>query len=120
MSEVFIEYREDSVYPQTGWNPSRLYPEYPFGENNIQKEKNDVYDMVRSLLNMMGLDQKNFGRKCWNPLGTYIRPGDYVVIKPNFVMHLNENKKVKKNSMECLITHPSCLRALCDYCLIAL
>lgn len=120
MSEVYIEYRQGSVYPQTGWNPSRPYPEYPFGDHNIQKEPNDAYDMIRSLFQMMGLDRDNFGKKCWNPLGAYISPGDLVLIKPNFVMHCNENRKRRENSMACLVTHPSCLRAVCDYCLIAL
>jgi uncharacterized protein (DUF362 family) len=35
-------------------------------------------------------------------------------------MHVNENKQVAQNALECLVTHPSCLRAICDYCIIAL
>lgn len=35
-------------------------------------------------------------------------------------MHKNKNKKVINNSLECLITHPSVLRAIIDYSIIAL
>lgn len=116
-NNVYIEYRKGSDYPRTGFNPSKRYPEYLFGYE-IQ-EHNDVYDMVRSCLIGMGLDKEHFGTSLWNPMGRYIKPGDHVLIKPNWVMHFN-GANVKKNAMECLVTHPSCLRAICDYCLIAL
>lgn len=120
MNTIYIESRPGSNYPKSGFSPSRYYPEYLFSKDTIQKEKNDIYDMVRQCLIGLGLDKDNYGKENWNPLGKYIKPGDQVLIKPNWVMHFNGAKNVKENSLECLVTHPSCLRAICDYCLIAL
>src|SRR6266446_4656454 len=48
---------------------------------------NGVYGAVRDMLALLRLDQGNLNTPGWNPLGTYIRRGDKVVIKPNFVLH---------------------------------
>lgn len=117
--KVILEYNDMADYPKDNFNPSKVYPEYLFSEE-IQNDSNDVYDMIRNCLKNMELDKENFGKKTWNPLSKFIKPGDRVIIKPNWVMHFNEAKHVKENSIECLVTHPSCLRAICDYCLIAL
>ena len=116
---VYIEINKESEYPRQGFHPHVCYPEYRYGKNEIQ-EKNDVYQMVRNCLIGMNLDIGHLGTKMWNPLGKYINPGDNVLIKPNWVMHYNGATNIKENSMECLVTHPSCLRAICDYCFIAL
>lgn len=115
---IYIEYREKSQYPQNNFHPSKKYPEYRYGDYINYTEENQVYDMIRNLLYRMGLDKKNFGTTDWNPMGEYIKPGDNVLIKPNWVM--NKNKTASKYALDCLVTHPSCLRAICDYCLIAL
>lgn len=120
MESVYLAYRKEAEYPKTDFNPAISYPEYLFGNDSISSEENDVYDMVRECLIGLGLDQKNYGTPAWNPMGEYVKPGDHVLIKPNWVMHYNGAKNVKENDMECLVTHPSCLRAICDYCLIAL
>lgn len=116
---VCIEYKENADYPKGNYNPGTYYPEYPFGSDEVNPHGNDVYEMIRNCLYDMGLDGPNFGTAAWNPLGQYISPGDFVIIKPNMVMHKNENKSVTENSLECLVTHPSCIRAICDYCVIA-
>ena len=119
MSTVYLEHRPNSSYPYKEYGPACMYPEYKYGEDTIQ-EKNDIYDMVRNCLFGLELDLDNYGTAKWNPLGKYIKPGDCVLIKPNWVMHFNGAKHVTENALECLVTHPSCLRAICDYCLIAL
>lgn len=108
---VCIEYKENADYPKDNYNPGSYYPEYPFGSGEVNPLGNDVYEMIRNCLFDMGLDCQNFGTTAWNPLGQYISPGDFVIIKPNLVMHKNENKSVLENSLECLVTHPSCIRA---------
>lgn len=122
MSKVVIEQMSGAQYPisHCNFNPGKCYPEYPFGYEPVGEEPNDAYELVRSCLIDMGLDVEHQGTKNWNPLGAYIKPGDFVVVKPNLVMHTNENKEGAENSFECLITHPACIRAICDYCVIAL
>jgi uncharacterized protein (DUF362 family) len=76
---------------------------------------NGVYTAVRDMLALLRLDQGRFGTPEWNPLGAYIRPGDRVVIKPNFVLHEFGAQK----GASCLTTHGSVLRAVLDYVYIA-
>jgi uncharacterized protein (DUF362 family) len=122
MIDFFIEGDINSVYPssQYNFNPDNAYPEYIWGNSEVSKGKNYVYEMVRNCFIGLKLDVDNFNTNEWNPLGEIINQGDTVLIKPNWVMHYNKNKKITKNSIECLITHPSILRVVTDYCLIAL
>jgi len=122
MNDFFINVQEDAVYPSSlnNYNPDTLYPEYLWSSCDVSKEKNHVYEMVRNCFIGLKLDVDNFNTKTWNPLGDIINQGDIVLIKPNWVMHYNKNNRIFENSLECLITHPSVLRAVTDYCLIAL
>jgi uncharacterized protein (DUF362 family) len=63
------------------------------------------------------MDGEHFGLPCWNPLGEIIRPGQTVVLKPNFVHELRETRA---GHGDCLITHGSVIRAVVDYVYIAL
>lgn len=119
MNKVYIQVNEGTDYPKNGFNPSELYPEYCYGQDSVQTERNEIYTMVRKCLIGYGLDIEHYGTSKWNPLADYIKPGDQVLIKPNWVMHYNGSGEYD-NAMECLVTHPSCIRAICDYCLIAL
>lgn len=114
MKEIYLEKREVYSYPETVemFAPSKRYPEYPF--QKISKTPNEVYDMVRQSMIGMGMDQRNIGLPGWNPLGEYIKPGDTVVIKPNMVKHCESLLKY-----ECTLTHPSVVRVVIDYCIIA-
>lgn len=114
MANIYIEKRDKCRYPRNNnsFNPSIAYPEYQMGE--ISKEENSVYDMVRSSLYGFGLDIDHFGQKEWNPLGSYINKGDSVLVKPNMVKHYESTEQ-----NECTLTHPSVVRAIIDYCLIA-
>lgn len=122
MIDIFINSVRDSVYPssQNNYNPDTFYPEYRWGNSEISTEKNNVYEMVRSCFIGLHMDANNLNTARWNPLGEIIKEGDSVLLKPNWVMHYNKNKNIKENSLECLITHPSVVRVVIDYCLIAL
>lgn len=115
---VYIHKSECNRYPDkmNSFSPSIRYPEYKFYDE-ISKSENMVYDMIRQCLYHMGFDKYNFNTKKWNPLKELINPGDVVLIKPNMV--LDENK-IKENGTDCLITHPSLVRAILDYVVLAL
>ncbi len=74
------------------YSPPILFPEYPFKEKKLD-QSNIVYKEIRNLLYEMDLDKVNFNTKHWDPFRNLINPGDMVVLKPNMVMHENENKK---------------------------
>ena len=120
MSNYFY-YLKNCEYPSDRfYRPDTLYPEYPFKKGGISEKKNDVYQMIRNLFCNMGFDKENFNTKQWNPLGKYIKEGQTVLIKPNLVLDRNSAEKNKKKGMECLVTHPSIVRCIMDYVLIAL
>lgn len=66
---------------------------------------------VREVLASAGLDRERMGAADWNPLGAYIRPGDSVLLKPNWVLHANRSG----GDDRCLVTHTSVLEALLPY-----
>lgn len=116
-----IEYDCNTYYPllESAYHPSVLYPEYPWNSNEISFAKNDVYNMLRNIFIRQQMDKDNLGTKKWNPLGEYIRPGQTVLLKPNWVSH--KNKLVHSDdSLICLVTHPSLVRVIVDYVVIAL
>lgn len=96
------------------FHPEVLYPEYQWDSlGNF----NPVYEGVRELFHLLGLDKKRYGTPYWNPLGEIIRSGDKVVVKPNFLWH---SHKYRSDEWEQVITHGSVIRAVVDYVLIAL
>ncbi len=78
-------------------------------------EDNSVYAAVRQSLALLGLDLGRYGSEDWNPMGAYVRPGDKIVLKPNFVMHEFGPWKGSNS----LTTHASILRAMIDYAYLA-
>jgi uncharacterized protein (DUF362 family) len=106
--------RNGTGYPDFPYAPSRPYPEYP--GRDLAAAPNGVYDAVRENFRLLGYDAANFGTPRWNPLGHLIRPGDSVFIKPNWVDH----KHRFGDDLWSVITHPSVIRAVLDYVLIAL
>jgi len=90
------------------FHPSESYPEW--SEYPISKVDNPAYRAIRKLLYALGLDIENFDTRFWNPLSLIIKPGDTVLLKPNFVYHNNNGQ-----SDDCLITHGSVIRATLDY-----
>lgn len=114
-SNVAIVKTDQYKYPGGGlFRPSKSYPEYLFDE--VECLENEAYDMVRQGLHLMGLDDEHYGGVEWNPLKEIVKPGDFVVIKPNLVMDVNR----QGGGTECLYTHPSVVAPVIDYVLIAL
>jgi len=104
-----------SSYPENPpFNPPEMYPESPFAASGDLS--NHVYPMVRDCLRLLRLDETNFGKPEWNPLRRLISPGQRVLIKPNFVLHFNAGG----GPLNAVVTHPSIVRAILDYVVIAL
>ena len=120
MSTVVLEKSDITAYPQECFDPDEAYPEYPFGKEAVQSGTNAPYRLIRAALRDLELDTEHYGTPAWNPLGSLVKPGQTIVVKPNLVMDRNENAEAGPLAMDCLITHPSCLRAIVDYAVIAL
>lgn len=116
VNTVVVAHKTQAAYPEKEpFHPERGYPEYPFSQE-LTQERNDVYAMVRDVFREMELDAGYFGTPQWNPLGTFIKPGMTVVLKPNLV----QDRHYRGGDMDCLITHGSMVRAVMDYVYIAL
>ena len=63
---------------------------------------------VTRLFEALGLDAERRGSADWNPLGELVRPGDRVVVKPNWVAERNGSS----GGTDCLVTHTSVVDAL--------
>jgi uncharacterized protein (DUF362 family) len=96
------------------FHPDCRYPEYAYTETS--SNPNPVYAALRGLLLVMELDAERFGTPAWDPLGEFIRPGDRVVLKPNWVLDADTAAK----PIEALVTHGSIIRAVLDFVLVAL
>ena len=70
------------------FHPGVAYPEY--ASKDIGQGENLVYEGVRRILHLLGLDAANYGTAAWNPFSSFIRPGDRVMIKPNLIGHRHE------------------------------
>ena len=115
--DVAVIRTAQTEYPDLSpYNPSIVYPEYPFESLNISNVPNHVYDSVRESFIRLELDKENTLNSNWNPLKNIVNPGDFVIIKPNFVIDRHE----KGGELFSIITHPSVIRAVCDYVIIAL
>jgi uncharacterized protein (DUF362 family) len=105
-----------SRYPDIApFHPSGVYPESVFEETG--QEANTVYEGLRELFMLHGLDAANSGSKSWNPLGAVVNPGDTVLLKPNLI---KENHPILEDGWRALITHGSVIRAVSDYVVKAL
>lgn len=112
---VAIYHDPGVAYPgEAPYSPHCKYPEYPL--QHISKTANSVYSAFRETLLLLGLDRENFGTSLWNPLRELIKPGDTVVIKPNFVLDRHD----EGGDLFAVITHPSVIRAVIDYVYLAL
>jgi uncharacterized protein (DUF362 family) len=98
------------------YDPDTCYPEYPYGQARVAAEPNHGYRAVRACLQQLELDRVRLNTAQWNPLGEIVRPGDTVVLKPNFVI----DRHYGGGELYAIVTHPSIIRAVADYCQIAL
>jgi len=112
-------YRDDNAWaypPEPPFGPSDRYPEYPFKWPAGSSGDGSIYRLMRSLFNELGLDAAKFGESGWNPLGEFIRPGETVLVKPNWVSHLKEESR----SPDTLFVNAAVIRPVLDYVSIAL
>lgn len=121
-TNVHIEHIEGVEYPmwdeEICYGPSQEYPEFESGNKiEVATKENQVYEMVRNTIAALGMDKEHFGTKDWNPFSEFVEPGDTVLVKPNMVYHENRNAEA---GMDCLVTHPSIVRAVLDYVILAL
>ena len=114
-SGVVVRSVNPARYPNYPYLPPAVYPEYGRLGRTIDAS-NEVYRGVRRIFADLGLDRDNLGTLQWNPLGAYVAPGQRVVIKPNWVLHANQDD----GSIESLVTHTSIIRAVMDYLVLAL
>ncbi len=113
MNRVTLAWGEP-VYPEEPpFGPGGAYPEARFAPG----PPNPAYDLVRESLARTGLDAGRLGTPAWNPLGDLIRPGETIVVKPNFVRDFHDHRR---EGVEAVITHGAVLRAVLDYAQIAL
>jgi uncharacterized protein (DUF362 family) len=117
MEQVYCGRLDRAAYPAASaiWSPSEAYPEYPYPE--LSPEENGVYRLVRAGFFALGMDKDHYGTPRWNPLGDLVKPGMTVLLKPNWVLHSNDDPS---HDMTCVVTHPSVIRAVLDYVFIAL
>ncbi|HEX9062477.1 MAG TPA: DUF362 domain-containing protein, partial [Clostridia bacterium] len=92
--DVFVNYNKGAVYPSRDWDfsPDEYYPEYPWDKSNLSSKPNHIYSMVRDSFHGMNMDNERYGEKEWDPLGSIIKKGDTILIKPNWVMHEDMTK----------------------------
>lgn len=98
MGDVFV-YRDMTMEYSNkvhAGSPHTHYPEYPYQE--LSDEDNNIYDSVRQLFVLSGLDEQHYGTASWNPLGEYVKPKDVVLVKPNMVIHQNVKKATERNA----------------------
>lgn len=103
-----------SYNPEPPFHPDVHFPELPFPDVSIGS--NWPYMLLRKLFVSLDLDREHFGTAEWNPFGHFVKPGQTVLLKPNFVLSANDNG----HDLFAMVTHPSILRALVDYVFVAL
>jgi uncharacterized protein (DUF362 family) len=109
---------EPAAYPsEPPFHPGLPPREYPFEARHRGSGANAVYDAVRHLWVQLGYDAKRFGTAEWNPLRALVSPGDRVLVKPNLIFETNQ---AVPGRWEEVVTHPSLIRAVTDYVLLAL
>ena len=78
---------------------------------------NAVYAGVEECFRLAGLDPDCAAAADWNPLGDWIAPGETVLLKPNWVKAEHPRETLLDgSSWESVVTHPSLVRAMADYC----
>jgi uncharacterized protein (DUF362 family) len=108
--DVVVYRTNRAQYPSSApFHPEERYPECEFDGIG---GPNPAYAAVRETLRLAGLDAQRFGTSQWNPLGEFIRPGQFVLLKPNLV---KETHPTDPNGWVYTMTHGSVIRAVADY-----
>jgi uncharacterized protein (DUF362 family) len=110
--EVVISRAAEATYPsKPPFHPDQAYPEAIF-EGAVGTEPNAAYRAVREALILAGLDQPRIGTRDWNPLGAWIHPGQFVLIKPNLITAVHPRDP---HGWRYTMTHGSIIRAVADF-----
>lgn len=78
---VILQNRE-AAYPEKQ-SMFKLHVAYSEYNRELSRSDNLVYEMVREYFHTAGYDAKNYRTPEWNSLKDYVKPGDYVVLRPN-------------------------------------
>ena len=106
-----------SRYSAPPFDPSLQFPELGRLGFSVETDPtNQVYSAIRETLRLLEMDPSHFGTRLWNPLRGIVRPGDHVVVKPNWVSHKHE----RNDTWEQIVTHGAVLRPILDYVQLAL
>jgi uncharacterized protein (DUF362 family) len=114
-NDVYIVRTDMKGYPASPYDPPEIYPEFKQSAGNIDKT-NFIYSGIRTILFHLGFDRDNYGTASWNPFKNFIKKGDKVVLKPNFV---KGNHPLGLEGVLSMITHASVMRPVIDYILLA-
>jgi uncharacterized protein (DUF362 family) len=114
MAKLVSIVKTEPVYPPPPFSPDESYPEYTFSD--LSRTPNYVYRAIRNAFRLLRLDEERFCTKDWNPLGAVIKPGQRVLIKPNFV----NSQHGTGGDLISVLTHGSIIRATVDYVIRAL
>ncbi len=100
-----------AAYPSAApFHPDTRAVEAPFAERS--EARNNVYEAVREVFRVSGLDSDHFGTRDWNPLSGLIAPGETVLLKPNLV---KESHPRDPDGWQYVLTHGSVIRAVTDF-----
>jgi uncharacterized protein (DUF362 family) len=110
----------NGIYPiNSPFDPPEIYPEYPYEGNTSVNPENKVYALVRQALFLT--NPVGFGTPSWNPLSQVIRPGcKKIVIKADLPNEQQYSSTLSTGWGATDWTHPSVLRAVIDYVVIAI
>jgi len=109
--------KTSSSYP-ISIDPPEIYPEFQTRILHDSFDKNNIcFKGIRLAFKLLDYDKENIDSPTWNPLSEIIKPGDTVLLKPNFVLHKSMNKAT---SMDEMVTNPSIIFAVLDYVILAL
>lgn len=114
-SRVAVAMDRGAYCAEAPYHPSEAYPE-ALVPGAVGAADNPAYRAVRELFLRLGMDSAHAGTAEWNPLGELVKPGDTVLLKPNFVV----SRHGRGGELFAAITHPSVLRAVADYAFLAL
>lgn len=115
---VSIVRAKRAEYPLPPFCPPQKFPElaHRWPDQTLDAD-NEVYELVRNSWIQLALDREHLHTSSWNPLGTFIQPGDRVLIKPNLVFHKHP---LGDQGLLSMMTHGSVIRPIVDYALLAL
>ncbi|MBN2280400.1 MAG: DUF362 domain-containing protein [Candidatus Marinimicrobia bacterium] len=117
MVDVFVAKIKNSQYPEAPFHPDEIFPEFSNTDLVVETNtRNEVYRAIREIFVNLGFDSENFGTANWNPLKELVKPGERVMLKPNFV---KGNHPLGLNGVLSMITHASVMRPVIDYLLLA-